>query len=194
MSDGKHFRLAPRVLRLGQSYLGASRLPRLAQPFLQRVSNQTGETVNVSVLDGHDVVYVARSTAPRYVSIGYSVGTRVPAHVVTPGIVILGTMPDTAVEAWTAEHDFAEFTAQTVTDTQHFLAEVREARAQDYWATHGQLDATFAGIAVALRDRKGVCHGAISTTVLASQYTAAAMAEKLLPPLREAAQQMRPLL
>ena len=51
-TDGKHFWLMPRVLRLGQSYLGAARLPRLMQPFIQRVSMQSGETVNFSVLDG----------------------------------------------------------------------------------------------------------------------------------------------
>ena len=70
-TDGKHFWLKPRVLRLGQSYLGAARLPRLVQPFIQRVSMQSGETVNFSVLDGHEVVYVARSNSPRFVSIGY---------------------------------------------------------------------------------------------------------------------------
>ena len=70
-TDGKFFWLAPRVLRLGQSYLGAARLPRLVQPFIQRLSMATGETVNVSVLDGHEVVYVARSNSPRLVSIGF---------------------------------------------------------------------------------------------------------------------------
>src|SRR5688500_11921644 len=57
-SDGKQFWLTPRVLRLGQSYLSAARLPRLVQPFIQRLSLATGETANVSVLDGHEVVYV----------------------------------------------------------------------------------------------------------------------------------------
>jgi IclR family transcriptional regulator, pca regulon regulatory protein len=193
-SDGKLFWLAPRVLRLGQSYLGASRLPRVAQPFIQRMSAQCGETVNVSILDGHEVVYVARSTPPRYVSIGYLVGARVPAHVVTPGLVILATMPDKAVNAWIAEHDFNSFTAQTVTDAKLFRDEIREARAQDYWATVGQLDAAFAGISLPLRDRKGSCRGAIGMTVLASQYTTETMSEKLLPLLRDAAQELRPLL
>ena len=59
-TDGKLFWLMPRVLRLGQSYLGAARLPRLVQPFIQRLSMACGETVNMSVLDGHEVVYVAR--------------------------------------------------------------------------------------------------------------------------------------
>ena len=64
-TDGKQFWLAPRVLRLGQSYLGAARLPRLVQPFIQRVAVQIGHTANASVLDGHEVVYIARSSPPR---------------------------------------------------------------------------------------------------------------------------------
>ena len=67
-SDGKRFWLVPRVLRLGQSFLDSARLPRLVQPFIQRVSMHSGETVNVSVLDGHEVVYIARSNSPRVVS------------------------------------------------------------------------------------------------------------------------------
>lgn len=193
-TDGKHFWLAPRVLRLGQSYLGASRLPRLVQPFIQRVSMQCGETVNVSLLDGHEVVYVARSSPPRWVSIGYQVGTRVPAHVVTPGLVMLATRDDAAIDAWIAEHDFVGFTAHTVTDTERFRAELSEARAQDFWATSQQLDASFGGISVALKDRKGRCQGAMGMTVLASSYTPDQMRETLLPLLREAAQSLRPLL
>jgi IclR family pca regulon transcriptional regulator len=108
-SDGKQFWLAPRVLRLGQSYLGAARLPRLVQPFIQRVSMQCGETVNVSVLDGHEVVYVARSSPPRWVSIGYQVGVRVPAHVVTPGAVMLAALDDAALATRIDAHDFVGF-------------------------------------------------------------------------------------
>ncbi len=101
-TDGKLFWLTPRVLRLGQSYLGAARLPRLVQPFIQRTSLASGETVNVSVLDGHEVVYVARSNSPRIVSVGYHAGARAPAHTVTPGVVILATLDDDALDRWIA--------------------------------------------------------------------------------------------
>jgi len=192
--DGKQFWLLPRVLRLGQSYLGAARLPRLVQPFIQRVAQQCGETVNVSVLDGHEVVYVARSNPPRWMSIGYQVGMRVPAHVVTPGVVILSTMRDAEVRTWIAEHDFSAFTALTVTDRSRFADEVRQARDQAYWATTGQLDAAFTGISVPLMDRKGQCKGAIGMTVLAANYAPQDLLAQLLPPLREATQTLRPLL
>jgi IclR family transcriptional regulator, pca regulon regulatory protein len=193
-TDGKHFWLTPRVLRLGQSYLGAARLPRLVQPFIQRVSQQCGETVNVSVLDGHEIVYVARSNPPRWMSIGYQVGVRVPAHVVTPGVVILATRSDAEVDGWIAEHAFAGFTAHTVTDPALFAQEVRTARQQDYWVANGQLDAAFAGISVPLVDRKGRCQGALGMTVLTAHHGPEAMRDRLLPLLREAAQWLRPLL
>ncbi len=193
-TDGKQFWLAPRVLRLGQSYLGAARMPRLVQPFIQRISMQCGETVNVSVLDGHEVVYVARSNSPRWISIGYAVGVRVPAHVVTPGVVMLATLSDAEIAAWIDAHEFAGFTAHTVTDKARFLAEVREAREQDYWSTRQQLDPALSGISVALKDRRGVCKCAIGMSVPSATYTDAQLVDKLLPLLREAAQMLRPLL
>jgi len=193
-SDGKQFWLAPRVLRLGQSYLGAARLPRLVQPFIQRVSMQCGETVNLSVLDGHEVVYLARSSPPRWVSIGYQVGVRVPAHVVTPGVVMLATRSDEEISAWIKAHDFVGFTAHTVTDKARFRAEVREAREHDYWTTGQQLDPALRGLAVALKDRKGACKGAISVTVPSANHAEKQLVDKLLPLLRDAAQTLQTLL
>src|SRR2546423_5492417 len=193
-TDGKHFWLAPRVLRLGQSSLGAAGLPRLVQPFIQRASMQSGETVNMSVLDGHEVVYVARSNPPRYVSIGYQVGVRVPAHVVTPGFAILSTFADDALDAWIAEHEFTGFTAKTITDTEQFRTNVKDARALGYWMTDQHLDMGLRRIAMPRKDRKGECKGAIGMTLQSQAYTSEAMVEKLLPLLREAAQSLRPLL
>jgi IclR family pca regulon transcriptional regulator len=182
------------VLRLGQSYLGAARLPRLVQPFIQRVSMQCGETVNVSVLDGHEVVYLARSSPPRWVSIGYQVGVRVPAHVVTPGVIALAARSDDEINAWIKGHDFVSFTAHTVTSKVRFRAEVRQAREQGYWATRQQLDPGLSGIAVALVDRRGQCKGAMSVTAPSASTSEVQMVDKLLPLLREAAQSLQPLL
>ena len=190
-TDGKSFWLRPRVLRLGQSYLGAARMPRLVQPFIQRVSMQSGETVNFSVLDGHEIVYLARSNSPRFVSIGYQVGVRVPAHVVTPGRVILSTWSDEALDRWIAAHDFASFTAHTVTSPQAFRDEVLAARALDHWVASRNLDIELGGVAVAVKNRKGACFGAIGMTVSAAIVASDDRVRALLEPLREAAQALR---
>ena len=192
--DGKHFWLLPRVLRVGQSYLAAARLPRLVQPFIQRISMRTGETVNFSVLDGHEVVYLARSSPPRFVSIGYQVGIRVPAHVATPCITILSTWPDEPLDAWIAAHEFSSFTPHTVTDRARFREHVTAARTLGFWMTEQQLDPALRGIAVPVKDRRGECRGSIGMTLQSQSYTQDAMLEKLLPSLREVAAELRPLL
>ncbi len=190
-TDGKHYWLLPSVLRLGSSYLEAARLPRLVQPFLQRMSMQTGETANLSVLDGHDVVYLARSNSPRVVSIGFHAGARVPAHVVSAGFVVLATFTLQKLEAWTAEHDFARFTPQTITEPQRIREAVAVARRQGYSLVDQYLDTGLGGLAVALTDRKGQCSGAISVTFQTQSYPAGAALTKLLPPLQDVVQVLR---
>jgi IclR family transcriptional regulator, pca regulon regulatory protein len=193
-SDGKQFWLAPRVLRLGQSYLEGARLPRLVQPFIQRVAGQIGHTVNVSVLDGHEVVYIARSSSPRLVTIGYGVGVRVAANVVTPGFVLLATFDDAVLDAWLDEHAFVGFTPNTVVDPAVFRRQVLQARALGYWFTESQLDTGLRGVAVALIDRRGRCKGALGTTMPISAYaTPQSMLDTVLAPLQDAARDLRAL-
>jgi IclR family pca regulon transcriptional regulator len=193
-TDGKRFWLEPRVLRLGQSYLDAARLPRLVRPFIQQLSMATGETVNVSVLDGHEVVYIARSNSPRVVSIGFHAGARVPAHVVSPGTVLLATLKDSALVKWVEAHEFAGFTSNTMTDKASFLAQVRAARSQDHWITSGQLDAGLTGVAMTLKDRHGECKAAIGMTLQSNPWSPEQIVAKLVPGLQDAAQNLRPLL
>jgi len=190
-SDGKHFWLLPKVLRLGQSYLGAARLPRLVQPFIQRVSQACGETVNFSVLDGHEIVYLARSVSPRVISIGFHAGARVPAHVVTPSTVILATYPDEALDRWIADHHFAAFAPNTVTDAAVFRADVIGARRLGYWVTEQQLEIGLRGMALAVKDRKGVCRGAIGATMPMQNQSREDTIARLLPLLQETAQALR---
>jgi IclR family transcriptional regulator, pca regulon regulatory protein len=194
-TDGRQFWLSPRVLRLGESYLGTARLPRIVQPFIQRVSAQIGHTVNVSVLDGHEIVYVARSSPPRWVTIGYNVGVRIPAHVVTPGYIALSRLDDAALDAWIAEHDFVRFTPWTTVDPAEFRAQVEQARQLEYWHTESSLDPGLRGMSVALLDRKGRCVGAVGSTMPMTAYRDSAhMLEAVLQPLQEAARSVRPLL
>ena len=193
-TDGKLFWLAPRVLRLGQSFLGSARLPRLVQPFLQRLSITTGETVNVSILDKHEVVYIARSNSPRVVSIGFHAGARVPAHTVTPSVVLLATFSDEALAQWLGEHEFAGFTPHTVMDAASFSDYVHAARAQGYWITEQMLDVGLGGVAVTLKDRHGKAVAAISITFPIASWPHAAVVDKLVPALSDTAQTLRSVL
>lgn len=195
-SDGRRFWLAPKVLRLGQSYLEAARLPRLVQPFVQRLAMECGENFNFSVLDGHMVVYLARSHSMRMVSIGFPVGARVPAHVVTPGPAILSTYGEARLAEWVAQHEFSAFTPRTTTDPATFLRDVHSARALGYWSTEQQLTPGLRGIAMPVKDRRGECVGAIGTTMpmpVAPVGREEALA-RLLPRLSETVQVLRDVL
>jgi IclR family pca regulon transcriptional regulator len=190
-TDGKHYWLLPSILRLGRSYLEAARLPRLVRPFIQRLSMQTGETANLSVLDGHDVVYLERSNSPRVVSIGFQAGARIPAHVVAPGFAILSTLSPDKLDDWIASHDFARFTPTTISDPAQFRDAITAARTLGYWAANQYLDSGLGGIAAALFDRHGRCIGAISMTYQAHVYPGDAVRETLLPALQDVVQVLR---
>ena len=193
-TDGKHYWLLPTVLRLGQSYLEAARLPRLVQPFLQRLSMQTGETANLSVLDGHEVVYLVRSNSPRIISIGFHVGSRLPAHVVSPGLAVLSTFKPPELEAWLAEHHFGKFTTNTITEASRFRASVQQASARGYGLAEQYVDLGLCGLAVPLTDRKGRCVGALSMTFQVQAYPDDSCLTRLLPALQDAAQALRSIL
>lgn len=190
-TDGKLFWLAPRVLRLGQSYLASARLPRLVKPFLQRLSVSCGETVNLSVLDGHEVVYLAHSPGPRMVSIGFHAGTRVPAHLVSPGYVILASRPDDELMQWIGEHEFAGYTPHTVVTPEAYLAQIEMTRRLGYSYTQQQLDIGLRGLSVPVRDRKGRCLGAIGLTLQLGASSRDEVVNRLVPLLLETQQMLQ---
>lgn len=193
-TDGKLYWLAPRVLRLGRSYLSASRMHRQVQPFIQRLSETIGETVNVSVLDGHEVAYIARSSSPRLVSIGFQPGDRAPAHVVAPGVALVSALSDEAAAQWMKEHDFVTFTARTVTTIDDFAQEVAGVRQDGFCKLEQQLNSGLTGVAVLLTDLRGRCHAAMGTSFPTVAWTREDITSRLLPALRATVENLRPLL
>lgn len=193
-SDGKLFWLTPRVLRLGQSYLDSARLPRIAQPFLQRVAVGTHETAYLSVLDGDDVVYIARNGPQRQMSTGYVLGARVPAQTTAAGLLMLALLPEAASQAWWTGRKLQVFTSFTLADPEALRREMARVRAQDWALSEQQLDLNSRGIAVPLRDHHGEVHGALNVTMPMGQEGSEAAVARVLPVLREAAQAMRNLI
>jgi IclR family transcriptional regulator, pca regulon regulatory protein len=193
-TDGKLFWLTPRVLRLGESFLDAAGLPRLVQSAIEHLSVRSGETINVSVLDGHEVVYVARSNSPRFVSIGFFPGLRAPAHVVTAGVTLLAAMDESRIRQWVDEHEFTAFTAKTVTDKAVFLETVRAARHQGYSILQEQMDTGLQGVSMVLRDRRGTAVAALGMTLHVESWPRDRIVTQLVPAMSETAQTLRPML
>ncbi len=193
-SDGKLFWLTPRVLRLGRSYLESARLPRIVQPFLQRVAAGTHEIAYLSVMDGDEVVYIARNGPNRSMSTGYVLGARVPAQVTASGLLMLAMRGDEEQATWLATHELAVFTSHTISSKDRMRLELARIRAQGWALSEQQLDLNSRGIAVPLRDRRGELVGALNITMPMGHESSEDAVSRVLPVLRETAQAMRNLI
>jgi len=193
-SDGKVFWLTPRVLRLGQSYLESAGLPRIVQPFLQRVTAGTQETAYMSVMDGDDIVYIARNGANRVMSTGYVLGSRVQAQVTAAGMLMLAARDPAWLEQWLAKHELKAYTSYTITSKERLQVELARVRARGWAISEQQLELNYRGIAVPLRDRHGVVVGALSVTMPMGRESSEDAAARVLSVMTETAQGMRNLI
>jgi IclR family pca regulon transcriptional regulator len=193
-TDGKLFWLTPRILRLGHAYLESARLPRLVQPFLQRIAGGTQEIAYLGVLDGDDAVYIARSGTQRHMNTGYILGSRIPAQLSTAGMAILAGLGEAASDAWLANRALQAYTPYTLATIDALRTELQRSRRVGWALLEQQLELNTRGIAVPLLDRHNGVHGAISITMPIHQEGQAEALARVLPVLQEAARGLRPLL
>ena len=194
-TDGSHFWLAPKVLRFSGSYLASARLPRVLQPTLNRLGAQTGESFSAVVLDGDEVVIVARSGATRLLAYGLHLGARLPAHAASTGRMLLAALPRREFTGWMKGRELPRFTPRTVTDARTFRALIEQVRAQDWCLAREEQELGVQALAVPLRDLSGRAVAALNVVMSASAAsTEEATVGRWLPVLREAAQELRPLL
>ena len=192
--DGKLFWLTPRVLRLGQAYLESARLPRIVQPFLQRVTAGTQESAYLSVMDGDDIIYLARNGPSRAMNTGYVLGARVQAQVTAAGMLMLALRPPEWLILWLAQHELKAYTSFTISNKERMRIELARVRTQGWALSEQQLELNHRGIAVPLRDRHGNVVGALSVTMPMGHESSEDVVERVLPVLSETAQAMRNLI
>lgn len=193
-SDGKLFWLMPRILRLGHAYLESARLPRLVQPFLQRIAGGTQEIAYLGVLDGGEAVYIARSGAHRHMNTGYMLGSRIQAQVSAAGMTILASMGEPAGERWLEQHTLQTFTPFTLSSKAQLREQLASSRRLGWALSEQQLELNYRGIAVPLLDRNNVVHGAISITMPINHEATEDAVARVLPVMQEAARSLRPLI
>src|SRR5688500_5940963 len=115
-SDGSYYWLSPKVLRFSGSYLASARLPRVLQPTLNRLAAHTGESFSAVVLDGDQVVIVARGGSARMLAYGLRLGARLPAHATSTGRVLLAAKSKTEFNAWMKGRELPRLTVHTVVE------------------------------------------------------------------------------
>ncbi|MEI6384563.1 MAG: IclR family transcriptional regulator C-terminal domain-containing protein [Betaproteobacteria bacterium] len=192
--DNKYYWLTPRIMRLGQSYLSSARLPRIVQPVLQRISASLQEVVYLAVLDGGDVVYVARNGPNRAMNSGFVLGARVPSHVTSAGMLMLAYLSDEQMEQWLQVNSLPSYTPYTIVKPAHLKRELKLIREQGWVMSEKQFDLSTRGVAVPLRDLRGDIVGAISVVMPSQLETGAQAIERVVPILRVSAQSLRNLI
>jgi IclR family transcriptional regulator, pca regulon regulatory protein len=193
-TDGSHFWLAPKVLRFSGSYLASARLPRVLQPTLNRLAAQTAESFSAVVLDGDQVVIVARSGPTRLLAYGLHLGARLPAHATSTGRVLLAAKTKAEFNTWMKGRELARLTAQTTVDARKFRMLIEEVRAQDFCIASEEHELGVHALALPLRNLQGQTVAALNVVAAPQRLEMRQMQRGLLPLLLEAARELRPLL
>ncbi len=186
-SRDRRFALTPRVLELGYSYLSSLSLPEIAQPHLRDLVQSVNESSSVSVLDGHDVVYVAREPTRRIMTVTIFVGTRFPAYATSMGRVLLSGLSEEALEEFLGRAELEPLTDATITDREVLRTEVARVRARGWALVDQELEAGLRSIAAPIRDPRGTIVAAVNLSAHASRTSLDALASELLPRLQETA-------
>jgi IclR family transcriptional regulator, pca regulon regulatory protein len=189
-TDGRRFALSPRVLELGYAYLSSLSLPEIAEPHLERLVAEVRESSSVSVLDGDDIVYVARVPTSRIMRVAINVGTRFPAHATSMGRVQLAGLSESELDAYLARAQLRRLTAHTLTDPDALRAELARIRAQGWALVDQELEEGLRSVAAPIRDRAGRVVAAVNVSAHASRASRDAVRRTLLPPLLATAQRI----
>jgi IclR family pca regulon transcriptional regulator len=186
-TDGRLFRLTPRVLELGYAYLSSLSLPEVAAPHLERLVEEVHESSSMSVLDGDDIVYVARVPMARIMTVAINVGTRFPAYATSMGRVLLAALPEKALEEYLDRAVLHRLAPRTVTSPDALRAELSRVRAQGYAIVDQELEGGLRAVAAPVRDKAGATVAAINVSSHASRTSMEKIRRELLPRLRAAA-------
>jgi IclR family transcriptional regulator, pca regulon regulatory protein len=189
-NDGREFSLRPRVLELGYAYLSGLALPEVAAPHMEELVARLHESSSISVLDGHQIVYVVRVPTKRIMTVAISVGTRFPAYATSMGRVLLAQLADDELERYLAEVTFERLTSRTVTNPARLRTIVREAARQGYAIVDQELEEGLRAVAAPIRGAADVGTAAINVSAHASRVSMGAMRGQILPALLETARQI----
>ncbi len=186
-SDGRLFALRPRVLELGYSYLSSMSLPEVAHPHMEALSGKIRESCSIAVLDGEDIVYVARVVTRRIMTVAITVGTRFPAYATSMGRVLLAGQPDSWLDSYLKDATFEPITPKTITDPAPLRKALERVRAQGYCVVDQELEIGLRSMAVPIRGSDGSFLAAMNVSLHVSRGSVEAARREILPLLQESA-------
>ncbi|OYW59675.1 MAG: IclR family transcriptional regulator [Rhizobiales bacterium 12-68-15] len=189
-TDGKHFSLRPKVLDLGFSYLSALPMWEVAQPIMRDVVNSLQESCSLAVLDGLDIVYVARVPTERVMTIGLAIGSRLPAFCTSMGRTLLAGLPPRELAVYYDRVKLERRTPQTVANMVALKDAVEASRRQGYTLIDQELEMGLRSIAVPVRNRRSEVIAALNVGTQAGRTSADTMKTRFLPVLIDAGERI----
>ena len=193
-ASSRKYRLGPRVLDLGFSAINSMELRELSRPHLQQLSDETGHTVNMAILDSSDIVYVerVRSSAQRQreIDLNLHIGSRLPAYCTSMGKVLLAYLPDDERQARLDATDLTQRGPNTITDRASLASELARVRRDGVAVNNEELAYGLRSIAVPVRSQSHEVVVAINLAAHRSLVSMNELVADLGPALKRAADEI----
>jgi IclR family pca regulon transcriptional regulator len=191
--NGRQFALSPRIMRLGFAYISSQSWVDRAVPLMKALSERFHESCSAAILEGTEIIYVARIPARRIMSATLAVGSRLPAFHSSMGRIQLGFLDDAEIWRRLRSVRLEPLTPATITDLQALHERIREDRRQGFSIVDEELERGLRSIAVPLVERGGQCVGALNLSTHSTRTTRNALRETFLPELKSVAEQVSAL-
>ncbi len=168
--QSRRYELSIRVMDFAFSYLSSNELVKRAFPFLQQLSNETGETINLAVLDNTEIVILLRFTSQNVLVKSIMVGSRLPAFCTSSGLAMLAKMPKEQAENIINRSNLVYYTPHTVTDPIEIMSRLDNIRKIGYCITKEESFPGDISIASAITDPRGCVIGAVNIAISKSRW------------------------
>ncbi|HEY7888599.1 MAG TPA: IclR family transcriptional regulator C-terminal domain-containing protein [Steroidobacteraceae bacterium] len=182
---GRSFLLRPKVLELGAAYLDSMDIEHLTQTHLEDLARKTGDSAAMSVLDGNDIVYVARASVRTLLRLEAHVGSRFPAHATSMGRVLLAGLSPERLEHYFETAKLMALTDKTVCDPTELRALIDECRHSGYAAVADELAYGVVALAVPVLDLSGRIVAALNSSSHSGKMTRVRLVRDRLGMLRQ---------
>ena len=190
-TDGKYFRLRPKILELGFSALSSISLAEIAQSIMDDLADRIDEMCLAAVLDGEWVVYVLRTSTQRVVSVNLDVGSRLPAFCMSTGRVLLAALPNEQLDRWLAELEPVKYTKNTIVSKRKLRESILRARRDGYSLMDEEYEIGFRSLSVPIARADGEIVAALNICCPSPRVSLEQMEREFLPLLQEAAGEIR---
>jgi IclR family pca regulon transcriptional regulator len=190
-TDGKYFRLRPKILELGFSALSSLTFAEVAQPVMDELADELDEMCLSAVLDGDWCVYVNRTTTQRVISVNLDVGSRLPAFCMSTGRVLLAALDDDALDRWLGELRPERYTGKTIVSKQKLREAILRARRDGWTAMDEEYEIGFRSLSVPIRDRSDRTIAALNVCCPSARVSMKTMKTRFLPLTLRAAEEIR---